>query len=76
MTRDEAYQLLTKYLKNKNLIKHSLAAEVTMRALYRRLTPKSDQKPADEEKWGISGLLHDIDYEVAQENQPHVFSRG
>ena len=67
MTREEAYQLLTKYLKNKNLIKHSLAAEVTMRALYRHLIPKSDQKPEDEEKWGISGLLHDIDYEVAQE---------
>jgi predicted hydrolase (HD superfamily) len=67
MTHDEAYPLLTKYLKNKNLINHSLAAEVTMRALYRHLTPKSDQKPEDEEKWGISGLLHDIDYEVAQE---------
>lgn len=45
MTRDEAYQLLTKYLKNKNLIKHSLAAEVTMRAIYRHLTLKEDQKP-------------------------------
>jgi len=67
MTRDEAYQLLTKYLKNKNLIKHSLAAEVTMRALYRHLTPKDDQNLTDEEKWGITGLLHDIDYEVAQE---------
>lgn len=67
MSRDEAYQLLTKYLKNKNLIKHSLAAEVTMRALYRHLTPKNEQDPTDEEKWGISGLLHDIDYEVAQE---------
>lgn len=66
MSREEAYQLLIKYLKNKNLIKHSLAAEVTMRALYRHLTPKKDQKPSDEEKWGISGLLHDIDYEVAQ----------
>src|SRR3984957_7705965 len=68
MNRDQAYQLLTKYLKNKNLIKHSLAAEATMRALYRHLTPKDDQNPTDEEIWGISGLLHDIDYEVAQES--------
>jgi predicted hydrolase (HD superfamily) len=67
MTRNDAYQLLTKYLKNKNLLKHSLAAEVTMRALYRRLTPEDKQNDVDEEKWGISGLLHDIDYEVAQE---------
>jgi len=68
MNREEAYQLLTKYLKNKNLIKHSLAAEAAMRALYRRLTPKDDQNLNDEEIWGISGLLHDIDYEVAQES--------
>lgn len=67
MTRSEAYELLTKYLKNKNLIKHSLAAEASMRAIYRHLTPENDQTPADEEKWGITGLLHDIDYEVAQE---------
>ncbi len=75
MTRDEAYQLLTKYLKNKNLIKHSLAAEVTMRALYRRLTPKDEQNIANEEKWGITGLLHDIDYEVAQETN-HLKKHG
>ena len=67
MNRDEAYTLLTKYMKNKNLLKHSLAAEATMRALYRHLIPKNDQIPADEEKWGITGLLHDIDYEIAQE---------
>ena len=67
MTRDEAYQLLTKYLKNKNLIKHSLAAEAAMRGIYSYLTPKEDQNPMDKEKWGITGLLHDIDYEVAQE---------
>ena len=67
MSRDEAYQLLSKYLKNKNLIKHSLAAEAAMRGLYRHLTPKDEQKPVDEETWGITGLLHDIDYEVAQE---------
>ncbi len=66
MNRDEAYTLLTKYMSNKNLIKHSLAAEVTMKALYRHLTLKDDQNNLDEVKWGITGLLHDMDYEIAQ----------
>ena len=66
MTRDEAYKLLTKYLQNKNLVKHSLACEAIMKGLYRKLTPEDKQNPQDEEKWGIVGLLHDIDYEVAQ----------
>lgn len=66
MTRLDAYQLLTKYLQNKNLIKHSLACEAIMKGLYRHLTPKDEQTEQDEEKWGITGLLHDIDYEVAQ----------
>src|SRR5579872_3945025 len=68
MSRNNAYQLLTKYLKNKNLIKHSLAAEAAMIGIYRHLTPKTDQNSNDEEIWGITGLLHDIDYEVAQES--------
>ncbi len=66
MTREEAYQLLIKYLKNKNLLKHSLAAEASMKALYERLTPAEAQNPEDLEKWGITGLLHDADYELAQ----------
>ncbi len=66
MNRDDAYELLMQYMKNKNLIKHSLAAEVTMRALYRHLTIEEMQNPETEEKWGITGLLHDIDYERAQ----------
>lgn len=68
MTRPEAYQLLTKYLTNKNLIKHSLSCEVTMKALYKQLTPNNKQTAADEEVWGITGLLHDVDYEVSQKN--------
>jgi uncharacterized protein len=66
MSRDEAYNLLTKYISNKNLIKHCLAAEATMKALYKRLIPQTQQNDSDEEIWGITGMLHDIDYEVAQ----------
>lgn len=66
MTHDEAYSLLTKHLHNKNLIKHCIACEVGMKALYRHLTPQDQQNPAEEEEWGITGLLHDVDYELAQ----------
>ena len=66
MTREEAYTILTRHISNKNLIKHCLATEATMKALYKRLIPEIDQNAEDEEKWGITGLLHDGDYEVAQ----------
>jgi len=64
MTRPEAKSILDKYLTNKNLIKHSLAAEAAMKAIYRRLFP--DGNPQDEEAWGITGLLHDADYEMSK----------
>src|ERR1035437_8871603 len=66
MTRSEAYTILTKYLKNQNLLKHSLATEVTMKALYKRLTTKGTYNPAKEEDWGMTGLLHDADYEMSK----------
>lgn len=65
MTRHEAYLLLTKYMSNQNLLKHSFAAEAGMIGLYRHLHP--DGTPQEEEKWGITGLLHDVDYQLAQE---------
>jgi predicted hydrolase (HD superfamily) len=65
MTREEAYTLLTKYIQNKNLLKHCLACEAGMKGIYKRLHT-SDFDPQIEEKWGITGLLHDIDYEIAQ----------
>jgi hypothetical protein len=64
MKRDEAYKTLKSLIKNENLIKHHLACEATMRALYRRLNPNANSE--DEEKWGIVGLLHDADYELSK----------
>lgn len=65
MTREDAFQLLIKYLQNKNLVKHCLAAEAGMKGIYRHLHEK-DFKPETEQTWGITGLLHDVDYEIAQ----------
>lgn len=66
LTRDDAYQILTNYVKSPNLLKHSLATEATMKALYRRLYQGSSYNPAVEETWGITGLLHDADYELCK----------
>jgi len=57
MTRDEAEALLRRYVKTERMLDHSFASEAVLRALARRLG-------RDEEKWGLAGLLHDIDIEV------------
>jgi putative nucleotidyltransferase with HDIG domain len=54
--REQAYKLLTRYNQNSGLIKHALAVEGVMRYMARKLGE-------DEEKWGIVGLVHDLDYE-------------
>jgi putative nucleotidyltransferase with HDIG domain len=55
-TREDAYKLLTQYNKNESLIKHALAVEAVMRYFARK-------RNEDEDKWGIIGLVHDLDYE-------------
>lgn len=57
ITRDEAVELLNKYIKNERMLNHCYASEVVMRALAHRLG-------RDEEKWGLTGLLHDLDVEL------------
>jgi putative nucleotidyltransferase with HDIG domain len=61
--RDQQTELLKKYLKSDNLIKHSLAVEAILIALAKRLN-----KP--EEIWAATGLLHDLDYDFTK-TEPH-----
>lgn len=56
ISREKALELLEKHIKNKNLIRHGLAAEAAMRGLARHFNEA-------EEKWGLVGLLHDGDWE-------------
>lgn len=56
MTRDEALALLHEFTQTESLRKHAYAVAAAMRAYARQLG-------ADEELWGVVGLLHDFDYE-------------
>lgn len=58
--RAEALELLQEFNKNESLIKHALTVEAVMRH-FAKLNGE------DEEKWGIIGLVHDIDYEMYPE---------
>jgi len=55
-TREEAFTLLKQYNQSDSLIRHGLAVEGVMRYFARK-------RNEDEEKWGIVGLIHDLDYE-------------
>ena len=56
-TRDIALDLFRKYNRSESLLKHALAVEGVMRYM-------AGKAGADEEKWGIIGLIHDLDYEM------------
>lgn len=66
MNRQEALTLLQQHLKSENLINHSLAVEAIMRGL-------AEYLHEDVEKFGLAGLLHDIDYDVTADD-PHRHS--
>jgi putative nucleotidyltransferase with HDIG domain len=59
LDRKKALELLKKHIGSPQIIRHCLASEAIMRALARRMG-------ADEELWGLTGLLHDLDYEEVQ----------
>ena len=55
-TREQAFELLKEFNQTDSLIKHALAVEAVMRHFARK-------RGEDEEKWGVIGLVHDLDYE-------------
>ena len=56
--RNEAWELLTEFTQSESLRKHALAVEACMRACARKF-----DSGAEEDLWGIVGLLHDFDYD-------------
>ena len=55
-TREEAMALLQEFNQNEGLVKHALAVEAVMRFM-------SHKYGEEDEKWGVIGLIHDLDYE-------------
>ncbi|PYP91634.1 MAG: HAD family hydrolase [Candidatus Angelobacter sp. Gp1-AA117] len=66
MNRESAWSLLCEYTRSESLRKHMMAVEACMRAYARKFGE-------DENKWGITGLLHDFDYEKYPTTQEHPF---
>ena len=64
--RQEAWNLMCEYTQSESLRKHMLAVEACMRAYARKYGE-------DEEKWAITGLLHDFDYEKYPTPEEHPF---
>ena len=67
MNREDAWNLMCEWTASDSLRKHMLAVEAAMRAYARRFGE-------NEEKWGVTGLLHDMDYEKypTQDGHPMV----
>jgi len=57
MTRSQALAIVREYVKNDNLIRHMLSVEAAMRFY-------AEEFGEDEELWGVTGLLHDFDWEI------------
>ena len=68
--RAEAWELLCEYTKGDSLRKHARAVETAMRACATRYGGPD----ADEDEWGIVGLLHDFDYEMFPTPDQHPFT--
>jgi len=68
-TREEAWDLLCEYTKGKSLRQHALAVEAAMRAAAVRYGDPEE----DADEWGITGMLHDFDYEMFPTADEHPY---
>jgi len=68
MDRDQAWEIVCEFVKSDNLRKHMLAVEACVVAYARRAGE-------DEEKWAVTALLHDFDWEI-HPNLPDHPTRG
>ena len=60
LSREEAFALIKKYIKDENLIKNSIITEAILREIAKKIGK-------DEELWGLTGLLHNIDYDYTRD---------
>jgi predicted hydrolase (HD superfamily) len=68
ISREAAHALVKERIPQRNLVSHCVATEVIMSALAERLALPAD----DVERWGLAGLLHDLDYaETAEDPARH-----
>jgi hypothetical protein len=69
MQRAEALELVTQRIDNRNLVNHCIAAEIIMEALARHF----DLPDEEVARWGLAGLLHDLDYaQTADDFERHA----
>ena len=73
LDRARAWGLLCEYTQNESLRKHMLAVEACMRAYARKFAAEGIDPQADEDKYGVVGLLHDFDYEKYPTPAEHPF---
>src|SRR5512147_1751460 len=69
-SRPAAWALLCEFTKTQPLRRHALGVEASMRALARRAGVGD---PAEVERWGLVGMIHDFDYERFPTEQDHVW---